>query len=292
MHLRFHTYKQGWTDAAVRRYVRDAGALYERLNALTRADVTTGNARRARAIQRRVDELEARVDELGAEELEAMRPAVDGNAIMRHLGIRPGPIVGEAWQHLLDLRLEHGPMERGGGVGRPGRLVGAATDRIRLSDRVRQHRGMSEPLRAVVARPRRSGHVGVPSVPGPDAPAFYVDDRAVPGRRVPPQRLRGRHGRGGLAAVGRLGLGPGPAAGRRVRRRPAPARAGGRDRGHGRRRGSGAGRAARAAPRPRDGVAIDVRTGDARSLRDWLGARPAPSTSRGRCVRERSGPRR
>ena len=111
MHLRFHTYKQGWTDAAVRRYVRDAGDLYERLNALTRADVTTANARRARAIQRRVDELEARVAELREqEELEAMRPAIDGNAIMRHLGVRPGPVVGEAWQHLLELRIERGPM--------------------------------------------------------------------------------------------------------------------------------------------------------------------------------------
>ena len=112
MHLRFHTYKQGWTDAAVRRYVADAGALYDRLNLLTRADVTTGNAKRAAAIQRRVDELEARVDELEErEQLEAMRPAIDGNAIMRHLGLEPGPLVGEAWAHLLELRLEHGPME-------------------------------------------------------------------------------------------------------------------------------------------------------------------------------------
>ncbi|MEX2550554.1 MAG: CCA tRNA nucleotidyltransferase [Nitriliruptoraceae bacterium] len=112
MHLRFHTYKQGWTDAAVRRYVRDAGHLYERLNALTRADVTTGNPRRAGRIQRRVDELEQRVAKLREqEELEAMRPAVDGNTIMRHLGIERGPLVGEAWQHLLDLRLERGPMD-------------------------------------------------------------------------------------------------------------------------------------------------------------------------------------
>ena len=111
MHLRFHTYKQGWTDAAVRRYVRDAGHLYDQLNALTRADVTTGNPRRAARIQRRVDELELRVAALREqEELEAMRPAVDGNTIMRHLGIPPGPQVGEAWQHLLDLRLERGPM--------------------------------------------------------------------------------------------------------------------------------------------------------------------------------------
>jgi len=111
LHLRFHTYKQGWTDAAVRRYVRDAGALYDRLNALTRADVTTGNARRAARIQRRVDELEVRVAELrGQEELDAVRPAIDGNAIMGHLGIGPGPLVGQAWKHLLELRLDRGPM--------------------------------------------------------------------------------------------------------------------------------------------------------------------------------------
>ncbi len=111
MHLRFHTYQQGWTDAAVRRYVRDAGHLYERLNALTRADVTTGNPKKAARIQRRVDELEVRVEELRErEELESMRPALDGNRIMRHLDLPPGPLVGEAWNHLLDLRLERGEM--------------------------------------------------------------------------------------------------------------------------------------------------------------------------------------
>jgi poly(A) polymerase len=111
MHLRFHTYEQGWTDAAVRRYVRDAGHLYERLNALTRADVTTGNAKKAARIQRRVDELETRVEELREqEELDAMRPAIDGNRIMEHLGIGPGPLVGKAWNHLLELRLEHGDL--------------------------------------------------------------------------------------------------------------------------------------------------------------------------------------
>jgi poly(A) polymerase len=111
MHLRFHTYKQGWTDAAVRRYVRDAGDLFARLNTLTRADVTTGNVRRAEQIRRRVDELEIRVAELREqEELESMRPPVDGNRIMRHLGIDPGPVVGEAWEHLLELRLDRGEM--------------------------------------------------------------------------------------------------------------------------------------------------------------------------------------
>jgi poly(A) polymerase len=111
MHLRFHTYKLGWSDAAVRRYVRDAGGLLDRLNALTRADVTTRNPKKAARIQRRVDELEARIEELAEqEELEAMRPPVDGNQIMAHLGIRPGPEVGRAWHFLLEQRLERGPM--------------------------------------------------------------------------------------------------------------------------------------------------------------------------------------
>jgi poly(A) polymerase len=111
MHLRFHTYKMGWTDSAVRRYVRDAGPLLERLNALTRADVTTANPRKAGRIQRRMDELEERIGEVRErEELERLRPAIDGNQIMAHLGIAPGPVVGEAWNHLLELRIEHGPM--------------------------------------------------------------------------------------------------------------------------------------------------------------------------------------
>lgn len=112
LHLRFHTYKHGWTDAAVRRYVRDAGHLYERLNVLTRADVTTGNAGRAQAIQQNVDDLEARVAELKEQEqLEGLRPALDGNQVMQHLGIAPGPLVGEAWQFLLELRIEQGELD-------------------------------------------------------------------------------------------------------------------------------------------------------------------------------------
>lgn len=112
LHLRFHTFKHGWTDAAVRRYVRDAGHLYQQLNLLTRADVTTGNARRADAIQRNVDALEKRVAELKQqEELDALRPPIDGNQVMRHLGLTPGPVVGEAWQFLLELRIEHGEMD-------------------------------------------------------------------------------------------------------------------------------------------------------------------------------------
>ncbi len=112
LHLRFHTYKMGWTDSAVRRYVRDAGHLLDRLNQLTRADVTTRNAKKARAIQRRMDDLEVRIAELRElEELEAMRPPIDGNQIMAHTGMRPGPRVGEAWNWLLELRLEAGPVE-------------------------------------------------------------------------------------------------------------------------------------------------------------------------------------
>ncbi|MBW3663237.1 MAG: CCA tRNA nucleotidyltransferase [Actinobacteria bacterium] len=111
MHLRFHTYYLGWTDSAVRRYVRDAGPLLKRLNLLTRADVTTRNERKADRIQRRIDELEERIVELTEqEELDRLRPALDGNQIMDHLGIEPGPLVGEAWNHLLELRIENGPM--------------------------------------------------------------------------------------------------------------------------------------------------------------------------------------
>jgi poly(A) polymerase len=112
LHLRFHTYQAGWTDSAVRRYVRDAGDVLIRLNLLTRADVTTANARRAEAIQLRVSELEERIDHLRAqEELDALRPALDGERIMAHLGLAPGRIVGEARAHLLELRIERGPMD-------------------------------------------------------------------------------------------------------------------------------------------------------------------------------------
>ena len=111
LHLRFHTYKMGWTDSAVRRYVNDAGELLERLNQLTRADVTTGNPRKAARIQARMDELEERIVALKEqEELDKLRPPIDGNQIMRHLDLDPGPLVGEAWEHLLEERIERGPM--------------------------------------------------------------------------------------------------------------------------------------------------------------------------------------
>jgi poly(A) polymerase len=111
LHLRFHTYRMGWTDSAVRRYVRDAGDLLDDLNELTRSDCTTRDARKAAALGRRMDELEARIAELReAEELAKIRPALDGNEVMRFLGVPPGPVVGRALQYLLDLRLDEGPM--------------------------------------------------------------------------------------------------------------------------------------------------------------------------------------
>lgn len=111
LHLRFHTYRMGWTDSAVRRYVRDAGPLLERLNELTRCDCTTRNAAKARALSRRMDELEERITELrAAEELAALRPDLDGVAVMRRLGIGPGREVGEALRFLMELRLEEGPL--------------------------------------------------------------------------------------------------------------------------------------------------------------------------------------
>jgi poly(A) polymerase len=111
LHLRFHTYRMGWTDSAVRRYVRDAGPHLARLNELTRCDCTTRNAAKARALARRMDELDARIAELQEqEELRAIRPDLDGNQVMARLGLRPGPEVGQALAFLLELRLEEGPL--------------------------------------------------------------------------------------------------------------------------------------------------------------------------------------
>ena len=113
LHLRFHTYRMGWTDSAVRRYVRDAGPLLDLLNELTRCDCTTRNAVKARALARRMDELEARITELRTqEELAAIRPDLDGNDVMTRLGLKPGREVGEALSFLLELRLEEGPLSR------------------------------------------------------------------------------------------------------------------------------------------------------------------------------------
>jgi poly(A) polymerase len=114
LHLRFHGYgDQAWTDSAVRRYVRDAGSREQlwRLNQLTRADITTQNKAKARWLQAAVADLEQRIERLEEEEeLSKLRPALDGNEIMAYLGLKPGPLVGKAWNMLLEARLDRGPM--------------------------------------------------------------------------------------------------------------------------------------------------------------------------------------
>ncbi len=112
LHLRFHGYGDDvWTDSAVRRYATDAGPLLDRLNELTRCDCTTRNQRKAAELARRMDLLEERIAELRArEELDRIRPDLDGNQIMAQLGIGPGPDVGKAWRFLYELRLEEGPL--------------------------------------------------------------------------------------------------------------------------------------------------------------------------------------
>ncbi len=113
LHLRFHGYGEGWSDSAVRRYVRDAGPLLDRLNQLTRADVTTGNRFKAKQFQSLMDELEERIAILAEQEnLDAMRPPLDGLEVMAHLGIEPGPVVGHALSYLLEIRLDRGPIEK------------------------------------------------------------------------------------------------------------------------------------------------------------------------------------
>lgn len=114
LHLRFHGYGTGeWTDSAVRRYVRDAGPLLDRLHKLTRSDCTTRNKRKAAALSRAYDGLEERIAQLQEqEELDSIRPDLDGNEIMRTLGVGPGPVIGAAYKFLLELRLENGPMGR------------------------------------------------------------------------------------------------------------------------------------------------------------------------------------
>ncbi|GAA1745793.1 CCA tRNA nucleotidyltransferase [Aeromicrobium alkaliterrae] len=112
LHLRFHGYGSGeWTDSAVRRYVRDAGPQLDRLHVLTRADCTTRNARKAARLQRTYDDLEARIAVLREqEELDSIRPDLDGTQIMEILGLAPGREVGEAYRFLLDLRMDRGPL--------------------------------------------------------------------------------------------------------------------------------------------------------------------------------------
>jgi poly(A) polymerase len=111
LHLRFHTYKMGWTDAAVRRFVRDAGDHLPELIELTRCDCTTRNQRKAATLAKRMDELEERIAVLREQEaLDALRPDLDGQRVMEHLGVGPGRHIGEALAHLLELRVEEGPL--------------------------------------------------------------------------------------------------------------------------------------------------------------------------------------
>lgn len=112
LHLRFFGYSdQAWTDAAIRRYVRDAGEQLVRLHILTRSDVTTRNKRKADHLSHAYDDLEARIEKVMAEEeLNAMRPDLSGEEIMEILGIPAGPSVGRAYKYLLELRIEHGPL--------------------------------------------------------------------------------------------------------------------------------------------------------------------------------------
>ena len=109
LHLRFHTYRLGWSDSAVRRYVRDADDLLQELNVLTRCDCTTRNERKAEQLSKRMDDLEDRIDALAAEEqIAKIRPELDGKQVMDLLGMAPGREVGEALQFLLDIRLDEG----------------------------------------------------------------------------------------------------------------------------------------------------------------------------------------
>jgi poly(A) polymerase len=109
LHLRFHGFGDGWTDAAVRRYVRDAGPLLDKLNLLTRADCTTRDPKRAERFARLQDELEERIARLAEQEnLDAMRPQLDGRQVMERLGLEPGPSVGEALAYLMEIRMERG----------------------------------------------------------------------------------------------------------------------------------------------------------------------------------------
>ncbi len=111
LHLRIHTYAMGWTDRAVRRYVRDAGDLLLELNELQRADCTTRNVRKAATLARRMDDLEERIERLRAEEeLDAIKPPLDGRQVMDFLGVEPGRVVGDALEFLLEARLDDGPI--------------------------------------------------------------------------------------------------------------------------------------------------------------------------------------
>jgi poly(A) polymerase len=112
LHLRFFGYTEAaWSDSAVRRYVRDAGPLLERLHMLTRADVTTRNKRKADRLGFAYDDLEDRIATLREQEqIDSVRPELDGNRIQQVLGVPPGRVIGEAYRFLLEVRLDEGPL--------------------------------------------------------------------------------------------------------------------------------------------------------------------------------------
>ena len=113
LHLRFHTYQSGWSDSAVRRYVRDAGPLLEKLNELTLCDSTTRNQNKVKALRDRMSELKVRIAQLREqEELNSIRPEIDGSEVMNLLDIPPSRTVGEALDYLLEIRLEEGILGR------------------------------------------------------------------------------------------------------------------------------------------------------------------------------------
>jgi poly(A) polymerase len=113
LHLRFHTFRLGWTDRAVRRYVRDAGPLLNTLNTLVRSDCTTRNPRKAAQLDKRMDDLEEWIRELSTrEELKQLRPALDGNEVMKHLDLKPSRTVGDALDFLMEIRLDEGEITK------------------------------------------------------------------------------------------------------------------------------------------------------------------------------------
>jgi len=113
LHLRFHTYKLGWTDSAIRRYVTDAGHLLDDLNELTRCDCTTRNMRKAKELSARMDELEIRIADLKQrEDLAKLRPALDGTEIMEILGLTPGPAIKGAINFLMEIRMNEGEISK------------------------------------------------------------------------------------------------------------------------------------------------------------------------------------
>ena len=108
---RFKGYTDGWSDSAVRRYARDGGSLLGDLNDLVRSDCTSRNPRRVAALHEALDDLERRIAELAREEaIKAERPEVDGDRVIAHLGIEPGPVVGQALRFLLELKRSEGDL--------------------------------------------------------------------------------------------------------------------------------------------------------------------------------------